>query len=251
MRGALDEAALQRALGSRSSRATTRLRASFGATGETMHIAAPVPFRIARRDLSAHDQPERERALSALVDAEARPRSIWRKARWCAASSSTLAPNEHAFVFTAHHIVCDGWSINVILDELARALRGDIARDEEPQLRRAARVRVVRARGRPQRDPATSARSRGILARAVREVAAAPGVADRPPAAVAQDLSRRHAHGAASIATPIAQIKKAGAKHGCTLFVTLLAAFQGLVGRLARSRRRRRRRSGRRAVAAR
>lgn len=30
-----------------------------------------------------------------------------------------LSPREAAFIFTAHHIVCDGWSANVILDEFA------------------------------------------------------------------------------------------------------------------------------------
>src|SRR5262249_12441940 len=31
-----------------------------------------------------------------------------------------LAPAAHAFIFTAHHIICDGWSTNVILSEIAR-----------------------------------------------------------------------------------------------------------------------------------
>ena len=30
-----------------------------------------------------------------------------------------LGENRHVFVFTAHHIICDGWSLNVIINELS------------------------------------------------------------------------------------------------------------------------------------
>ena len=35
-----------------------------------------------------------------------------------------MGPDEHHVLFTSHHIVCDGWSTNVILDELAKLYNG-------------------------------------------------------------------------------------------------------------------------------
>lgn len=33
----------------------------------------------------------------------------------------TLSPDRHALVFTAHHLICDGWSFGMIIDELSRS----------------------------------------------------------------------------------------------------------------------------------
>jgi len=47
-----------------------------------------------------------------------------------------LAEGAHAFVLTAHHIICDGWSTNVIVDELA-AIYGALCRGEAAGIARA------------------------------------------------------------------------------------------------------------------
>src|SRR5208282_4998136 len=44
-----------------------------------------------------------------------------------------LTANEHALVLTAHHIICDGWSFNVIVGEFAE-IYGALCRGEALQL---------------------------------------------------------------------------------------------------------------------
>ncbi len=138
---------------------------------------------------------------------------------------------DHAtLVLTAHHIICDGWSINVIVSELAACY-------------------AARREGRPNRLPAALSFSRY-----------AASLADRPSA----DIAKVASFWKQTYATPVQplelpadrsrpavksfrgatekrmlgaelykSVKRMGAANGCTLFVTLLAAFQALIGRLA------------------
>ena len=129
------------------------LRASFGSTGETMRAGTSAPFVWSAEDFSTRAPDAREAALRALVRSDARSPFDLAAGPLVRGCLARMAPDEHAFVFTAHHIVCDGWSMNVVLSEVAAlyeaARRGVKAALPEPlALRPTPPARAIRARAR-------------------------------------------------------------------------------------------------------
>jgi amino acid adenylation domain-containing protein len=141
-----------------------------------------------------------------------------------------LAEGAHAFVLTAHHIICDGWSTNVIVDELA-AIYGALCRGEAAELPAPLPFSEY-ARMQASRDKAELAKIEEFW---LKEFAVRPPSlelpTDRPrpieKSFMGASLCRR------IDAKLYKAVKKAGARQGSTLFVTLLAAAQALMGRLA------------------
>ncbi len=227
--GALDEPAFSEALDRIFARHDA-LRASFGTTGEGMTFAPPAPLMLRRWNLSTRTSVERDILLDGIVDSEARTAFDLAQGPLVRGHLIKLGETEHAFVFTAHHIVCDGWSINVILSELAQTYAA-LVRKEEPSLDQPLAFATFAQRQR-QRDPAAQA---AVEAYWLNEFAQVPSPlalpTDRPRPA------RKTYRGATrtALVAPDAYhaVKKAGARRGCTLFVTLLGAFNALVGRLA------------------
>ncbi|MGC1331023.1 amino acid adenylation domain-containing protein [Pseudomonas sp.] len=117
--GTLDETALQSALDqllARHEPLRTRILADAGVPMQ--HIDAPVALPLTRWDLSALPVGEREIRLEELLDAEAaRPFDL---AGECLLRGTLikLAPAEQVLALTVHHLVADGWSINLLIQEL-------------------------------------------------------------------------------------------------------------------------------------
>ncbi len=207
LHGALDVAALRGAVDRVFDRHDA-LRARFSPTGDRMTIGPATPL-----DLAVLDEP-----LDALLDAEARtpfdlvagPPARLRLVR--------VAADHHVLVLTAHHIVCDGWSINTILSELA----------DPGALPPALSFAAYAARQ-------TAVRGEADLAWWRDQFATVPAPLDlpsdrpRPALRSFRGGTRRLALDAAALG----RIKAAGAASGCTLFATLLAAVGIMVGRLA------------------
>jgi hypothetical protein len=79
---------------------------------------ATVPLRVSDlRDVPAAARLERARCIAA--DQAASPFDLRRAPLW-RAGLLTLADDDHLLVLTLHHIVADGWSIPILLDELTR-----------------------------------------------------------------------------------------------------------------------------------
>jgi amino acid adenylation domain-containing protein len=227
LRGALDEAALRRSLALLFERHDA-LRTAFGATGETMWVRPPRAPELALQDLSAHAEPES--ALEGFIAEDAsRPFDLVNgpPAR---VQLVRLGTDHHVLIFTAHHIVCDGWSINVIVSELA-TLYAQYRQGLSPQLPPALSFSAY-ARAQARRDPAEAALTRRFWLERFREPVPPlelPTDRPRPPLKSYRGASRTRRIDAALYRA----IKQAGAKSGSTLFVTLLGAFQGLLGRLS------------------
>ncbi len=119
--GALDEAALQAALDqllARHEPLRTRIQAEAGVPMQ--QVDAPAPLQLTRWDLSALPVGEREIRLDQLLNAEAaKPFDL---ANDCLLRGALikLAPNEQVLALTVHHIAADGWSINLLIQELTQ-----------------------------------------------------------------------------------------------------------------------------------
>lgn len=229
MTGQLDAAALQLALSGIVERHDA-LRATFSATGEELRIAPAHPFGYEFIDLSSAAPAEAERRYADLVAADARTAFDLVAGPCIRGHLVTLSAERHVFLLTAHHIICDGWSLNVIVDELAE-IYSATCRAVPAQLPVAGSFGAY-ARSQARRDAADFARTEQFW---VEQFAQPPPLLELPTdhprpgvkSFAGASLCRR-------IDAKLYQaVKKAGARQGSTLFVTLLAACQMLMGRLA------------------
>ncbi|MDP9014185.1 MAG: amino acid adenylation domain-containing protein [Pseudomonadota bacterium] len=233
MRGELNVAALQSAMNRVVARHDA-LRATFSATGEEMRIrgagTGAAVFDYPFTDLSGGADAYADESYAKLLDADARTAFDLVNGPCVRGHLVKLSHHRHAFILTAHHIICDGWSLNVIVNEIAH-LYGALCRGEEPQLAKALPFSVY-ARGKAARDPSELGPTERFWTNQFEERPKSLELpTDRPRPAVKSfngaSLCRR------IDAKFYQSVKKAGARQGSTLFVTLLAAYQALMGRLA------------------
>ncbi len=122
--GQLDETALQRCLDTIVSRHES-LRTTFATVDgqPVQRIAAPAPFPLHRVDLRNIAAPEREAAAQQLISSEALQPFDLACGPLVRATLVYLAPHEYLVLLTMHHIITDGWSMGVFINELATLYR--------------------------------------------------------------------------------------------------------------------------------
>jgi amino acid adenylation domain-containing protein len=116
--GDLDVPALQAALQSLVDRHEA-LRATISANGEELLVAAQRDLPCAVHDMSAFGDVSREVEIAATLERVVTTPFDLENGPLVRAELLRLAPREHLLVFTAHHIVCDGWSFGVIVRDFA------------------------------------------------------------------------------------------------------------------------------------
>jgi amino acid adenylation domain-containing protein len=229
MQGSLDEQAMRASLQGLLNRHDA-LRATVASDGALLHFAPRLQLDIPVEDLSALTPSEREARLEAVTSEEANTPFDLSRGPLIRTRLFRLEPQLHALIVTSHHIVCDGWSTNVLLDDLSRLysarLKGAVAAlPAAMQFSEYARAQSS--------APAT-AELASVETYWLKQFEQLPPVlnlpTDRPrPAVKSFEGSTVRAH---VDAATFKQIKKAGAQQGCTLFVTLLTGFATLLHRL-------------------
>ena len=218
--GALDPTALETALNAVIARHDA-LRGRVSRSDERMHFAARLELDLQLHDCS--DEPEPDAALAAFVAADARtPFDLW-SGPLVRAALIKLAAQRHVLVLTAHHIVCDGWSTNIILQELATAYRERTALPDAPSF---AQYATDEAASTPEK-----AADLAYWTQLYRDIPPLPELpTDRPRP---QQRSYAGATYTTSFdATLLAALRKTAAGNGATLFATLFTALQVVIGRL-------------------
>ncbi|MYS78908.1 non-ribosomal peptide synthetase [Embleya scabrispora] len=125
--GALDVAALGRALGEVVRRHEVLRTALVHRAGEPVaEIRPPYPVEVPVLDLpdTAGDGDGHEERLDALLRAEAARPLDRAEGRLLRALVVRVRPDRHELLLTVHHIAMDGWSIGLLLRDLARAYQG-------------------------------------------------------------------------------------------------------------------------------
>lgn len=223
--GELNEAAFERAFAATIARHDA-LHAWFSRVGDTMFAdpAASVPLQ--KIDLS--DSADAAAELKTIVDAEARAVFDLTRAPLVRAGLVRLESQKWAFVFTAHHIVCDGWSINIILRDLAALYRAEVS----GQPAELDDVQSFLAFSQAQDAAGVDQETREFwmnLHRNPAPQADLPGDRPRPELKSFNGASTTR-HVSADL---LKQVKAASSKQGCSLFATLFGAAQVLFGRLS------------------
>ncbi|CAE6863376.1 D-alanine--D-alanyl carrier protein ligase [Paraburkholderia nemoris] len=223
--GHLNEAAFERAFAATIARHDA-LRARFSRVGDKMFADAATTVPLEKIDLSGH--PDATGELQTFIDAEAREVFDLTRAPLVSAALVRLEAQKWAFVFTAHHIVCDGWSINIILRDLGALYAAGIS-GKEPELDE---VQSFLAFAKAQDEAGVDKETRDFWLNLHRDPAPQldlPGDRPRPEFKSFRGASTTRQLGA----NLLKQVKAASSKQGCSLFATLLGAFQVLFGRLS------------------
>ncbi|WP_256578878.1 condensation domain-containing protein, partial [Pseudomonas sp. B24(2017)] len=128
--GALDVAALQQAFGALIERHET-LRTTFRLDGEqaVQVIHGQLPFELVVEEQAYAD----EAAVRAWVETEAGQPFDLEQGPLLRALLLRLAADQHVLVLTLHHIVADGWSMPLLVDELVQLYAG-YSQGQVPQL---------------------------------------------------------------------------------------------------------------------
>jgi amino acid adenylation domain-containing protein len=230
--GPLDAEALERAL-DEVVRRHEALRAVFALVeGKVVQVVSPSApaLRVGRTDLQTLPEVERRaRALRLAAEEARRPFDL---ARWplLRARLLRLGAEEYVLLVTMHHIVSDGWSTGVLIQELAALY--EAFRDGRPSPLEELPLQYADFTL-WQQEWMSGERLEEQLSYWREQLAGAPPVlelpADRPRPAVEsyQGASRPFAL-PASLAE---SLRALGREQGATLYMTLLAAFQALLHR--------------------
>lgn len=118
LNGELDIVALEKALYGLVKRRDA-LRCSFSADGEKVYIYKDVRIELRYDDLSPLHKAEQEAQLTNYAHEDAGNPFDLSKGPLIRPALFKLAPTDFLLRITVHHIICDGWSFGVILEDIA------------------------------------------------------------------------------------------------------------------------------------
>jgi hypothetical protein len=202
------------------------LRVTFSPEGDYQQVAPRGRVEVEFLDLSAAPAGGREEQSRAWIAERVRRPFDLARGPLLWAGVCKLEPEYHLFVVTMHHIVMDGWSSGILLQEL-RELYDAGCRGVAPQLPRPqsyaeyARLLAARAEG-----PEAARDEAYWLNLFSDDVPTLELPSDRPRAAAPTYNGNRLRHDLTGAAG--AGLRGFCARHSCTSFVALLAAFDAL-----------------------
>ena len=234
LRGDLNEPALDAAL-SRIVQRHEALRTRYERVDgqPVQRIEAAGGFALSRHDLSGAADPQAELQRHALEEARA-PFDLERAAP-VRGRLLRLGAHDHALLLTQHHIASDGWSMGVLIDELGalyRAYADGVAAHEDPLPPLPVQYADYALWQRGWLDGDLLQHQQDYWREHLR---AAPDLlelpTDRPRPAVQEHAGDRRRFSLDPALTR--ELHAFSHRHGTTLYMTLLAAWAALLGRLS------------------
>ena len=208
------------------------LRTTFATVDErpVQHIAAELTVAVSVEDLTNIPNGERERQAQELAQMEAQTPFDLVTGPLLRVRLLRLTATEHILVFTVHHIVADGWSMGVLVREIAALYRAYVHQNPSPLPELAIQYADYAAWQR-QWLSGPVLQEQGTYW--IKHLAGAPSIltlpTDRPrPSA----HSYRGATHTFTVAAPtVIGLYQVGQQTQATLFMTLAAAFTVLLAR--------------------
>jgi amino acid adenylation domain-containing protein len=228
---AVDVKALERSLNALVERHEV-LRTTFAdVDGQPIQVIAPslnVPLRVV--DLSALSEAQRNAEALRLADEEVQAPFDLVRGPLLRATLLRLATEKHVLLLTIHHIICDGWSLSVLYEELAAVYQTTSAGQPSP------------LPGLPiqyadfalwQQEWLQGEELAAHLGYWKQRLAGAPGVlqlpTDRPHPSIPTTQGSTFV---ITLPTELSEaLKTLSRQEGVTLYITLVAAFQALLHR--------------------
>jgi amino acid adenylation domain-containing protein len=230
LRGALDVDSLKKSLDALAARHEA-LRATFHASGEYQEIAPTGTLETGAIDLSSLTKEERDAELQAILADESRAPFDLSDGPLARATLVKLEEDHHLLVLVAHHIVCDGWSFAVLLQELSELYSAQ-TRGVDCPLPEAG---LFSEYARWDAEKMFGAEGKEAERYWLEQFATPPSGLDLPSDRP-RPANKTFNGGVESFILDESlhkEIKRLGAKNGATLFATLLAGFNALLHRLS------------------
>lgn len=207
------------------------LRATFDQNAGKQHFTPPSPVHLPVIDLSNFTAEQQQERLRVLIENDAKQPFDLKLGPLVRMQLLRFGSQDHALLFTAHHVVCDGWSINVLLDELSKVYSARIAQ-KSPALDPAMPFSEY---AQSQEKHFSGIEGETVESYWIKKFEILPPLLDLPldhPHPVMKSFEGATYSRKIDLQT-LKGIKKAGAQQKCTLFVTLLTAFSALLSRLS------------------
>ena len=96
------------------------LLATVSADGQCQQIRPDTTIEVNLEDLSALGEGDRDRELAAMIEQETSRTFDLIAGPLLHVRIARLSPQNHVVIWTAHHIICDGWSGGLLMSELAK-----------------------------------------------------------------------------------------------------------------------------------
>ncbi|MEQ4304750.1 amino acid adenylation domain-containing protein [Plantactinospora sp. B6F1] len=239
LRGALVPAALATALDTVAARHES-LRTRFEATADgrpVLHIAETVSIGLVVAEAAGADPAAREEWVRAAVQARLAEPFDLARGPLLRAALYAVGPDDHVLALTVHHIVCDGWSAELLVGEVLTLLAaagpaGPV--DPLPPLRRQYGDYALWQRERQRQRLADGTRDRDVAYWRTR-LAGVPPLelpTDRPRPA--EPTFRGAPVGVCLDAAVTEALRRLALDHGATLYMVVLAAYAAVLARYAR-----------------
>lgn len=131
LKGLLDRDALAKAVDQLVARHGS-LRCTLSATGSRMLIWEHRSFEVAFIDLSAHSAADRQKELDAIASADMSTAFDLVNGPVFRARLIKLQAEVHLLRLSAHHAVCDGWSLGIMMAEISALYSARVKGTEHP-----------------------------------------------------------------------------------------------------------------------
>ncbi|MES1244335.1 MAG: amino acid adenylation domain-containing protein, partial [Acidobacteriota bacterium] len=226
LQGPLDPAALRRSLTAivgRHDALRTTFTAKDGEPVQVVHPPGEADLPVV--DLAGFADPMAEAERIGALDA-AQPFDLER-GPLLRATLLRLGPDDHVLLLTVHHIVWDGWSLNVFIRELSACYRGQALPGLAVQYADYSEWQRRRLQGEGLERHLAYWRERLAGAPAALDL---PTDRPRPPFQTWRGASERIAIDARTAAA----VRELARREGSSVFMTLLAAFTAVLARCAR-----------------
>ncbi|MHA4842609.1 non-ribosomal peptide synthetase [Flavitalea antarctica] len=203
------------------------LRASFSADGQHMFIYKDYPINLFYEDISHLHKDQQVAHLAAFGIREANTSFVLSQGPLFRPALFKLSGEMHQLRLTAHHIVCDGWSMGVILNDLGK-LYSAYVKNEIPLLPAAPAFSQYAV---AELNQSLTAGHASTVKYWVDQFLPLPPTLDLPIDFERPALRNFKSHRDDYTLDKglIDDLKKLGAQSGCSLVVTMLAGFEILL----------------------
>ncbi|HEV7333469.1 MAG TPA: amino acid adenylation domain-containing protein [Flavisolibacter sp.] len=230
LRGQMNKPALQKALQELVNRHEA-LRASFSSDGNYILIGKVYDLKIAFNDLSSLDEARKDIFLQTFLRNNAITAFNLQQGPLFRVALFKLADDLHHLTLTAHHIVCDGWSFGILLEELGQ-LYSAFAKGENPQLTQAPSfLSFALEQKKFKRTSRYQETEKYWISQFREDVPVLDLPTDFPRPTLRTYTGQRLDFSLPKETTRA--LKQLGAKSGCSFVTTLLAAFELFIHKLS------------------
>jgi non-ribosomal peptide synthetase component F len=206
------------------------LRSEFPASGEGFRVRETMEVPFSRIDLKSLSGEDRKRAIDEIIGKERELIFDLENDPLFRGSILKISEGEHLLILNAHHLVCDGWSYTVVLDELGM-IYGDRSKGVSPAMEPAPSFGTYSLQTAASESSGEISRSETFwmeqYSAPVHPLVLPADFATPPEPDFLCDSVADHFSPA-----EVREMKKAAGKSGATLFGLLMSAYQIMLHRV-------------------